>query len=65
PDYQLNNKSGTRTAVFGEVTSPKRQDEESKVFWDIYRGAIHAKDAIDTDITKQELKYTQTEQNGS
>ncbi|CAG8823272.1 27814_t:CDS:2, partial [Gigaspora margarita] len=56
PDYKLNNKNGTRTAVFGEVTSPKRQNEEPKVYWDIYRGAIHAKDAIDCDINQQEIQ---------
>ncbi|CAG8562152.1 3022_t:CDS:10 [Ambispora gerdemannii] len=56
PDYKLNNKNGTRSAVFGEVTSPKRQNEEPKVYWDIYRGAIHAKDAIDYDINQQNIQ---------
>ncbi|CAG8809374.1 8662_t:CDS:2, partial [Racocetra persica] len=56
PDYKLNNKNGTRSAVFGEVTSPKRQNEEPKVYWNIYRGAIHAKDAIDYDINQQNIQ---------
>ncbi|CAG8786904.1 25460_t:CDS:2, partial [Dentiscutata erythropus] len=56
PDYKLNNKNGTRSAVFGEVTSPKRQNEEPKVYWDIYRGAIHAKDAIDYDINQRNIQ---------
>ncbi|CAG8720138.1 13109_t:CDS:2, partial [Racocetra fulgida] len=56
PDYRLNNKNGSRSAAFGEVTSPKRQNEEPKVYWDIYRGAIHAKDAIDYDINQQNIQ---------
>ncbi|CAG8804480.1 3232_t:CDS:2, partial [Cetraspora pellucida] len=56
PDYKLNNKNGTRSAVFGEVTSPKRQNEEPKVYWDIYRDAIHAKDAIDYDINQRNIQ---------
>ncbi|CAG8751634.1 10836_t:CDS:2, partial [Funneliformis caledonium] len=53
PDYKLNNRNGTRTAVFGEVTSPKRQNDSHKVNWDIYRGATHAKDDIDYDINQR------------
>ncbi|CAI2168419.1 14522_t:CDS:2 [Funneliformis geosporum] len=40
-------------AVFGEVTSPKRQNDSHKVNWDIYRGATHAKDDIDYDINQR------------
>ncbi|CAG8734197.1 11487_t:CDS:2, partial [Funneliformis caledonium] len=52
PDYMLHNQKNTRTSVFLEVTSPKREDEEKKINWDIYRASIHAKDAIDYDIKK-------------
>jgi len=31
PDYKLNNRNGTRTAVFGEVTSPKRQNSGTSI----------------------------------
>ncbi|KAF0425172.1 hypothetical protein F8M41_006353 [Gigaspora margarita] len=60
PDYKLNNKNGTRTAVFSEVTSPKRQNEEPKVYWDIYRGATHAKDAIGYDISQYNIRPDET-----
>ncbi|CAG8616033.1 17993_t:CDS:2 [Acaulospora morrowiae] len=56
PDYKLNNRNGTRTAVFGEVTSPKRQNNPHKAFWDIYRGATHAKDDIDYNINQQGIE---------
>ncbi|CAG8625511.1 11215_t:CDS:10 [Funneliformis mosseae] len=52
PDYMLHNQKNTRTSVFLEVTSPKREDEEKKINWNIYRASIHAKDAIDYDIKK-------------
>ncbi|CAG8503933.1 7059_t:CDS:2 [Scutellospora calospora] len=55
PDYKLNNKDGTRTGVLAEVTSPKRKNDESKIYWDIYRGAINAKDEIDQDIKQNEI----------
>ncbi|CAG8655019.1 25457_t:CDS:2 [Gigaspora margarita] len=55
PDYKLNNKNGTCTAVFSEVTSPKRQNKEPKVYWDIYCGATHAKDAIGYDISQHNI----------
>lgn len=52
PDYKLNNRNETRTAVFGEVTSPKRKNDPHKIYWDIYRGATHAKDDIDYAINR-------------
>ncbi|CAI2177409.1 11911_t:CDS:10 [Funneliformis geosporum] len=55
PDYKLINRNGTRTAVFGEVTGPKRQNDLRKVNWDIYRGVTHAKDDIDYDINQRKL----------
>ncbi|CAG8529332.1 122_t:CDS:10, partial [Cetraspora pellucida] len=55
PDYKLNNKDGTRTGVLAEVTSPKRKGDEPKIYWDIYRGAINAKDEIDQDIKQNEI----------
>ncbi|CAJ0650664.1 10168_t:CDS:2 [Entrophospora sp. SA101] len=55
PDYKLNDKNGVRTGIFGEVTSPKRQNDELKIYWDVYLGAIHAKDAIDQDIKKNKI----------
>ena len=63
PDYKLNNRNGTRTAVFGEVTSPKRQNEPHKAFWDIYRGATHAKDDIDYNINQQGIELEPMKQN--
>ncbi|CAG8822049.1 19719_t:CDS:1, partial [Racocetra fulgida] len=55
PDYKLNNKDGTRTGVLAEVTSPKRKGDEPKIYWDICRGAINAKDEIDQDIKQNEI----------
>ncbi|CAG8443522.1 20421_t:CDS:2 [Gigaspora rosea] len=52
PDYKLNNKDGTITGVFAEVTSPRRKDDEQKIYWDIYRGAIKE---IDQDIKQNEI----------
>ncbi|RHZ77734.1 hypothetical protein Glove_174g73 [Diversispora epigaea] len=49
-NYMLKNKNETRVGVFGEVTSSKCQDDERKIYWDIYRGAIHAKDFMDFNI---------------
>lgn len=33
PDYMLKNKDETCAGVFGEVTSPKHQDDENKTYW--------------------------------
>jgi len=62
PDYMLKNRDETCIGVFCEVTSPKRQDEEHKVYWDIYRGSIHAKDSIDFDIKQREMHPDETNQ---
>ena len=61
PDYMLKNRDETCIGVFCEVTSPKRQDEH-KVYWDIYRGSIHAKDSIDFDIKQREMHPDETNQ---
>ncbi|CAG8721528.1 10892_t:CDS:2, partial [Dentiscutata heterogama] len=55
PDYKLNNKDGIRTGVLAEVMSPKRKGNEPKIYWDIYREAINAKDEIDQDIKQNEI----------
>ncbi|CAG8762457.1 44059_t:CDS:2, partial [Gigaspora margarita] len=62
PDYMLKNKDETCVGVFCEVTSPKRQDEEHKIYWDIYRGSIHAKDSIDLNIKQREMHPNETNQ---
>lgn len=58
----LKNNDGTRVGVFGEVTSPKRQDNERKIYWDVYRGAIHAKDSIDFNIREYKMHPDDTTQ---
>ena len=50
------------TGVFGEVTSPKHQNDEQKIYWDVYQGAIHAKDAIDQDIKQNETHPDEVKQ---
>ncbi|CAG8810527.1 15004_t:CDS:2, partial [Racocetra persica] len=54
-DYKLNNRDGTRTGVLAEVTSSRRADDEPKIYWDIYQGAINTKDEIDQDIKQNEI----------
>jgi len=39
-----------------EVTSPRREDDNIKIHWDIYRGSIHAKDSVDFDIKKYNIQ---------
>ncbi|CAG8572674.1 3607_t:CDS:2 [Paraglomus occultum] len=56
PDYMLHNKDNTRTAVYLEVTSPRRESDDVKIHWDIYRGSIHAKDSVDFDIKKYNIQ---------
>ncbi len=49
-DYILKNKDESCVGVFCKVTSPKRQDEKHKVYWNIYHSFIHVKNSIDFDI---------------